>query len=619
MRTSHGDLNRLTYLSILYKKHSKLPLDRIILGLSQHFGYELNEINVSQGSTTALVSLPPKIKLLDQTLWNISEGWHCASAYPILSAVNELRGPNGQYLRELAARVDRELPVLYDTPPPLSFACHDTIHDSVYVLNDYLGFGRAYYFDSGDVCLVSSSLLALAIAMPRMPIEDEEFWKQYYTWGFAVDDRTYLKSVSALKPGTRIILKEGTLRIEQTHGLGQLVQKYRHGDLPIQSPTEACREYFRLASSFYERSPIIGLSGGRDSRLIAALAISTNANCEYETRVPPTLEGDIARQLVEASPLPMDWSVLPSVYSTPTAGKENLIERAAFWFRQTDGDCWHSNIRKDVPQAIGGAGSFSNGKSARVSISGGAGEIARSHFYDTPHLGNPDERIVQYLKYIRDQNKLLPRHIKEQTAHAMELIFAEGKSFGIQGLHLLDYFFIRSRVKRAYPVPPGIFTPIMNLSVSLASFEMPPAEKIQGKLIRDMTVELVPQWGNIPYFHELAASRPQHEVNKTAVLPYYWETFGVDTYAQELDRALKRTALLPIKGSDVLRIVTTEDQNRWPQIHSTFERVLWHCGAVETLSDIRRLRSSVQIKWCGQRLNALISSALRCPPLRTWR
>lgn len=605
MGLQDNNSNRLTYLAVLNKKGSKFPLETTLRRLSEFYRQDIQSIKVSHTKTTLLISFEPAIRLLDQTLSLQTNDVHCASAYPILLSISRSQTANGgQYLRELADGIRDDIPRLFSTAPPLSFACHDIPLDTIHVVNDYLGFGRGYLYDGRDVALVSSSVLALALAMPETPKEDQDFWKQYCTWGFAVDDKTYIQSVSALKPGTRVTMSNGKMLVEQTHGLGRLVQKYRQGELDLPSAIEVCQEYFGRASSFYDEPPIIGLSGGRDSRLIAALAVSTNTKCKFETRVPPHLEQEIAEQLVSASPMPLDWSALPFVYADKPAPMNNLLERAAYWFKYTDGDCWHSHLRRDIPESRGhqkqhialpngdNAGSTAT-KQPRVSITGGAGEIARSHFYDSVHILDPEDRLSRYLKYIRAQNKLIPSFAKECTAQAMETVFNEGRAYGIGGLHLLDYFFHRSRIKRAYPVAPGIFTPILNLSVSLESFEMAPQDKIDAKLIVDMTAQLVPEWANIPYFHQLASTRPMHEVNKTAVLPYYWETIGKDAYSQIMRTALLKTGILEFQNSDVSTTLDEEDRTRWPQIHSTFERVLWHYGSTESIADVQRLRE----KW----------------------
>ncbi len=107
----------------------------------------------------------------------------------------------------------------------------------------------------------------------------------------------------------------------------------------VAAVAQELQEVARSAGRLWAQRPEIGLTGGRDSRVVAAAFLSSGVDARYHTNDNPVGEADIARELIRRWPTPVEHDIRhpPSsmqAYGPPATG---AIERAMHWMRLLDG------------------------------------------------------------------------------------------------------------------------------------------------------------------------------------------------------------------------------------------------------------------------------------------
>src|SRR5699024_5551847 len=165
----------------------------------------------------------------------------------------------------------------------------------------------------------------------------------------------YISDVTRAGGGSTVRLTSGTLSMSRTHAAESFLLRGKGGVPDYSLPIAAGAKLLDAAKPFLADNLRIGLSGGRDSRLVTALALHAELKFKSHTAVPPMLEADIAKQLHERSRTPFEWEVLhraPGGGGTgldPRSATEVLppiLERAESWFSFTGGDNWATYIRR---------------------------------------------------------------------------------------------------------------------------------------------------------------------------------------------------------------------------------------------------------------------------------
>jgi hypothetical protein len=337
----------------------------------------------------------------------------------------------------------------------------------------------------------------------------------------------------------------------------------------------------------------LGISGGRDSRFVAAVAIDSGLDFRAHTYVPPTLEAEIARQLHERLGGAYPWQeivVNPGTIrqdagepQSPEEAADPILARADAWFSYSGGDNWSSLIKSNAPRPRTVA--------APIALSGSHGDLTRGHYYDRRDL-EADDPAVPLRRFIDSFTRyrgILPAHLRARGAQLVSNTLLEFMIEGMTGYYALDYTYLCHRVRRQFPpVVSSVILPMLTPEMTLATFWRTPREKATAAVVRQLTARLVPPWGGVPYYHEAAEGTDPAVTNKVSVQETYWETDAADFYAS-MEVALEETNFSGISMDDVQREIKLlpEGRNRTNQ---TFEFIFWHCAAVRTLARVNRIR-----------------------------
>ena len=433
-------------------------------------------------------------------------------------ALTEARADDPSWLKDMARLTQGTLPELWRLPPPVSYVQHEVVGGSIVAATDFFGAGKVYMTEHRGLDACGSALAPLALLRAPDLACDDRAWRHYLAFDWVLDDRTFYHGITLLPPGGRVTYSAGGAKVERSHDYAAVRAAGR--DAASEDDAIAAGRAILEGGSRLSPRPefSIGLSGGRDSRCVAAMALTSGAQASYYTQIPPDLEGEIAEQLVARAPTQMDWTLRDTKPREPGPPPGPLAERADYWFARTGGDGWPSHVLWPIPPR-------DPGPAGAITLSGGGGEIVRAHFYGKAQAGDGMDRVRWFLDTQTSLVSTISRGTREACAHDIRAILFEGAMLDLEGPHLLDWFYVRSQQRRRVPthLSTAIAFPLYTPQMFLAGFRATSTHKAEGGLAAALTARMVPEWATIPYFADLEKTRPRKETSKVAVRPYHWE------------------------------------------------------------------------------------------------
>jgi asparagine synthase (glutamine-hydrolysing) len=273
----------------------------------------------------------------------------------------------------------------------------------------------------------------------------------------------------------------------------------------------------------------LGLSGGKDSRLIAASLIAAGRTPRFVTNEDTRAEGEVARQLVR---ILHEKRGVRTEHKLQLAGAPasvldtGLRERARRLQRLHDHQfpstyLVRPAVRPTLPEQVRAA-----------SFTGAAGELAVGFWYprETGETSpSPEQAGVTKLLAAVPQAAAAPAVVTAERERIAAL-FAHARGIGLDDLHLVDYLYLVERVRRWYTsaYTTGMVTPFLAPGFVAATFGLTPAQKRDRLLHTGLIARLVPEWAEVPFVS--AATGPS---TATRV----WEGDGVEAVAGLLDTA----------------------------------------------------------------------------------
>jgi asparagine synthase (glutamine-hydrolysing) len=207
---------------------------------------------------------------------------------------------------ELARRSIRDTVVMSDVVPPFGLVAVDESTGSFAVCQDWLGMARMYVYRSQGVVAISNLPTMLPYVLGDRIVPDEEGWA-YFIGGDAFNGCTSpVRGVTQIPAGSVM-----TGRQDSTgHWNVSTTQNRTVDDIVAEASGGSDRTHIDLAAEGIRRAAAslrvlwpaqipLGLSGGKDSRLVAAALLSADIVPRFSTRADSTAEAETAAQLVE--------------------------------------------------------------------------------------------------------------------------------------------------------------------------------------------------------------------------------------------------------------------------------------------------------------------------------
>jgi hypothetical protein len=390
------------------------------------------------------------------------------------------------------------------------------------MITDALGMGQLYELRFHGGWAWSNRPAALLRFAGERAAADALGWRMFAATGWFMGERTPFERIYRVPAGTQIEYDAaGPGRVERrTETLAELAVNRRSDALTTHGIDEAAHALQALACSLTRVLPgdiAIRLSGGRDSRVVAAAFLSAGVNVRLETDGAEAGEATIAQMLIAALPMLVDHRIDPPERQAsndgPGAAMENLptLERALGWHRCRDGLRPSTFLAEMPPSGFRTAD--------RVTVGGGGGEIARSSLYP-PNFRDLDElpygeRIAGYLeasvtKVVRRQG--LSAQARDAAAAQVRRVVLEAVAAGLDDARILNYFHAAERTRRwgSMRESNGLVSPLLIPEFLRAGFDQTPEQHRADALHQAVIDRLMPAWTDVPYY-----ARPEGEIPPT--------------------------------------------------------------------------------------------------------
>lgn len=501
-------------------------------------------------------------------------------------------------LTKLFSQIHTGERAIADFSAPLAMFQFKPRNESIVCYNDAFGFGRIYYARLPGMSIVANSIPAVAIARGEVCTSDQDYWATYHCGG-VTGENTYIQGVSLAPPNCRIVIKPNAFSIKVNNIAEQLLRSRNSIDHRRKVVRSLGGPLRAVAEAFPNSQPTVGLSGGRDSRLVAALSLYVDCDCAFRTSYPPVLEVEIVEQLLSLRGDDHRWERVPATSTgiDPLTGFRidvgiaadaplaPLQQRVSEWFAFTGGDNWSTFARTNPPLRDDG-GKVPDG----IFVTGMGGETTRGSWFleEEAKVGNTKRALQRYIDLPKTYWPLLPEELRERASQLRAGLLLEGFIEGFEGFDALDYAQLMSNYRRSIPTPSaGVVSPLFSLPLAEYAFGFDPLERIRSKPLRELTEFLVPEWKGIPYYHEVAERRDDPKDNKVTIQPTHWEV-NQSQFLEAMEEALASTKIDGLDMASVEREIETPSDGR-NRTNTLFETILWRNSAEQQISALNRL------------------------------
>lgn len=388
---------------------------------------------------------------------------------------------------------------------------------------DWLGMSRLFIGSANGITAFSNrpTLLAKSLGIPLVP--DEDGWSSYAVCGHFGGDTSPIRGVRLLAPGERM-----TGQRRPGGGWGFASERRRHvDDLVLQGRSLTREEAVDLAAAGISgamssavslaATPLeLGLSGGKDSRLIGAAFVAVGTLPQFNTNIDTIAEGETAAQLLQILRTTRGLDPIHHTYNAGeaaavlTVGLHERVERL-----QRLNDFQSPSTYTVRPPA----GERLPAVARSMSFTGSGGELGTGYWYpkltpvddhpgtDAHEQGSVDPDTDRDLGRATALKNVLPgaetadeAALNSQRARINEIL-DRGESLGLRGSELCDYVYLVERVRRWYTSAyvTGMVTPFLAPGFVVASFAVPPEAKRQRALHNALLQRYVPEWVDVPY------------------------------------------------------------------------------------------------------------------------
>lgn len=149
-------------------------------------------------------------------------------------------------------------------------AIFDKRQNRLFIINDRYGM-RPLYYHIDESGIVFASEIKAVIMDPRIDrIVDWDFWKDYFSYGYAIGNKTPLKDITALPNATILEFSDGKLSLHKYWDYDHIIVDHKRSrEETIIEGVEVLKRVMQRQTDGLKRCMVF-LSGGYDSRMIAA-------------------------------------------------------------------------------------------------------------------------------------------------------------------------------------------------------------------------------------------------------------------------------------------------------------------------------------------------------------
>ncbi|RLK11889.1 asparagine synthase (glutamine-hydrolysing) [Micromonospora sp. M71_S20] len=404
---------------------------------------------------------------------------------------------------------------------------------------DWIGMCRVFTGGSGGLTAFCTRPNLLAAFLHGDPQPDLDGWMSYTLCGHFGGDSSPVRDARLLGPGERVTGRRrdgGGWQLTTTTRYATddvvrdgLAAQGRPVTELLDRAADAITATAASIHSLYDEDITLGLSGGKDSRLIAASLIAAGRTPRFLTNEDTRAEGEVARELVR---ILRDKRGLHPEHTLRLAGARanvlgtGLHERARRLQRLTDHQFPSSYLVRPA-----GPGRLVD-QAGPATFTGAAGELATEYWYPpTDDDGGPSPQETALARLLN----AVPTGVADAAVVTAEReriggLLDHGSGLGLHDLRLVDYIYLVERVRRwytsAYAI--GMVTPFLSPGFVAATFALTPQQKRERLMHTGLIARLVPEWAQVPFVSVSTGPSTATRV---------WEGDGLQAMAELLDTA----------------------------------------------------------------------------------
>ncbi len=406
----------------------------------------------------------------------------------------------------------RERPAkILDLTPPFALFSLDGQRDSLDIFTDGLGVGRVFQVRTAWGWIWSNRAVA-ALLFAREPVSaDLEAWAQSAVADEFFGRATPFANVHVVPAASHLHWDGTTSRLTSSAlNVTESLLSPRPDDRLDELVDAAAESLTRTTASmarWLPGRPVVDLSGGRDSRLVAAsfLAADTEVTLHSHDAVPGDL--DVAQDLVGR----LDRDVEHRIDRMPTGTVKpprpfSALSSAMNWHRYAEGLRPCSYLHHQAPQHLDAV--------TRVVVGGVGGEVAHGYYYaphDTQFSHDNGPRSGSKADLHQYADRIVKRHnpisgVSEEATESLRSFIvgdlSEVRDAGVAGPTVLDHFYVRERMRRWGTTAErlGVVSPLLSPAFQRAALALTPEQRKNNVLHRRLTERLMPQWKDAPYY-----------------------------------------------------------------------------------------------------------------------
>lgn len=387
---------------------------------------------------------------------------------------------------------------LLELAAPFVLGVVDEVAERLELFTDSVGLGRLFQVRTPDGWVWSNRPVA-ACLFADLPVRaNAEGWQYAAGCGWFMGDTTPYSGVQVVPGATHIAVdrrRRMVTRIDAT--------SIWSGSTRVEETAEALRGVARSIGRLWPGTPTVDLSGGRDSRVVAAAFLSAGVDVRLNSY---GAEAPVAEELVAALPFEVEHVVKqPQVVAVGSPMLPAVVDRVRRWHRYSEGLRPASYLFHGPPDDLVGVD--------HLAIGGAGGEVAHGHFYprDVLTLGADIEVFTQRLLA-----RLVPASgpaeaAREAVRAQIQRVLREATDGGLDDARMLDHFYIVERLRRwgTTGERSGVVSPLLVPAFMRGAFGLTTRERLGNELHLALLRELVPQWADIPFYKPTASAPPQ--------------------------------------------------------------------------------------------------------------
>lgn len=410
----------------------------------------------------------------------------------------------------LARRLLRGDDIHAEVVPPFGLMALDEAEFAIQ--QDWLGMCRMFTGETNGVTAFCSRPTLLARFLGDTIAADDDGWASYAICGHFGADLSPVQGVRLLGPGERVSGRRRDaggwdMQSQTRFSADDLVLsgiKLRERDLDeaIEVAAQGLITTAKAVHDLYDGPITLGLSGGKDSRLIAASFIAAGELPKFNTNVDEPAEGETATVLMD---ILREERGLEPEHRLVRAGTQAVVNNMGlderlrrvhllydFQFPSTFLVRWPGPER--LPEAA-----------RPLSLTGAGGEMAVAYWYPNPALADDrataEATTMSSLLSAVDPSAVAESVLTRERARIIDLL-DHGTTLGLTGLELVDYVYLMERVRRWYTSAyfMGMVTPFLAPGFIAASFALSSQQKRDRVLHYKLLERFMPEWTEVPYF-----------------------------------------------------------------------------------------------------------------------